>query len=68
MKEGRLAEILDADVVKEEHNFEAIVEKVANLAKKCLALREVKLVIVIQLQPLLQDDQSQMVKPYDHGR
>ncbi|BBH01185.1 Wall-associated receptor kinase-like 1 [Prunus dulcis] len=39
MKEGRLAEILDADVVKEEHDFEAIVEKVANLAKKCLALR-----------------------------
>ncbi|XP_008225630.1 PREDICTED: wall-associated receptor kinase 2-like [Prunus mume] len=39
MKEGRLAEILDADVVKEEHNFETIVEKVANLAKKCIALR-----------------------------
>ncbi|CAL2252429.1 unnamed protein product [Prunus armeniaca] len=39
MKEGRLAEILDADLVKEEHNFETIVEKVANLANKCLALR-----------------------------
>ncbi|PQM42467.1 wall-associated receptor kinase 2-like [Prunus yedoensis var. nudiflora] len=39
MKEGSLDQILDAEIVRQGHNSEKVIEKVAGLAMSCLSLR-----------------------------